>query len=311
MTIYNYLGGQPALFSGITIPGVVSPPDPFALSGGATPFQNPNLTLAQINPSLASIQNTIDQVLFAPAVYTAPGSSPVGLPIGGADIVSASLEDLARNPVYQEYSVSNLLSGLNWQAIYQMLDTPPQHTAANSVQPTSGTAANSARQTVQQMPAQSSSVPISASGEKAIDQWDAYIQASAQRNGLDPNLVKAVIYQESRGNPKAQSGKNARGLMQLIPGTFASFKKHLSDLFGAERAENAFDPEVNIEAGCTYLAQMKAKFGSDKLALAAYNAGPGNVQKYGGVPPFSETQKYVATISERYQSESQNGSNEA
>jgi soluble lytic murein transglycosylase-like protein len=111
------------------------------------------------------------------------------------------------------------------------------------------------------------------------------------RSGIDPKLVMAVILVESGFNPRAQSPKNAQGLMQLIPETAQRF-----------RVKDAFDPEENIKGGIAYLKWLLSYFKGDvALVAAAYNAGEGTVAKYRGVPPYPETQKYVKRISQLYQ----------
>ncbi len=119
------------------------------------------------------------------------------------------------------------------------------------------------------------------------------IAQAATQFGVDQALLRAVIHAESAFNPNAVSTKGAQGLMQLMPGT-------ASDL----EVSNPFDAGQNIRGGAHYLASLLKDFhGDERLATAAYNAGPGNVQKYGGIPPFDETKVYVdrvALLRERY-----------
>jgi soluble lytic murein transglycosylase-like protein len=103
---------------------------------------------------------------------------------------------------------------------------------------------------------------------------------------VDAALIHAVISAESAYNPLARSTKGARGLMQLIPETGARYG-----------ATNLLDPKQNIDAGTRYLKDLMAMFGNDlKLAIAAYNAGEGAVQRYGAIPPYAETRSYVPKV---------------
>jgi soluble lytic murein transglycosylase-like protein len=112
----------------------------------------------------------------------------------------------------------------------------------------------------------------------------------ARAANMDTALLMAVIDVESGGNPQAVSPKGATGLMQLMPETGA---RH--------GASNLFDPRQNIAAGARYLHQLMQQFGDLQLALAAYNAGEGAVQKYGGqIPPYAETMNYVPRVIARY-----------
>jgi soluble lytic murein transglycosylase-like protein len=115
------------------------------------------------------------------------------------------------------------------------------------------------------------------------------IRAAAEKHGVDEKLITHVIAVESNFNPRAVSHKRALGLMQLLPVTAARFS-----------VANAFDPAQNIEAGTRYLKELLDRYsGNLPLALAAYNAGPEMVERYRGVPPFPETQKYVRQITAR------------
>lgn len=107
---------------------------------------------------------------------------------------------------------------------------------------------------------------------------------TAQRHGVPPDLFLRLVQQESAFNPQAVSPAGAIGLAQLMPGT------------AADLGVDPSDPMQNLEGGARYLAQQLQAFGDPALALAAYNAGPGNVQKHGGIPPFAETQQYVQKI---------------
>jgi soluble lytic murein transglycosylase-like protein len=112
------------------------------------------------------------------------------------------------------------------------------------------------------------------------------IQTASRSHSVDESLIRAIIHAESAYQVDAQSPKGAQGLMQLMPNTQAEL--NVSD---------PFNPQDNIQGGARYLSQLLAQFNGDfELAAAAYNAGPGAVNKYGGVPPYDETQEYVRRV---------------
>jgi soluble lytic murein transglycosylase-like protein len=147
-------------------------------------------------------------------------------------------------------------------------------------------------------PARSTVVPA-AGGRRAGERRSAavpraqiapLVTAAATTHGLPEELLTAVIEVESNFNPGAVSPKGAIGLMQLMPQT----ARHLA-------VADASDPASNIDGGARYLKELLARFGNNlHLALAAYNAGPGNVQRTGTIPPFAETQRYVPSVIARY-----------
>jgi soluble lytic murein transglycosylase-like protein len=131
--------------------------------------------------------------------------------------------------------------------------------------------------------------PAAFTGTSAATQstpYDTQIEQAAQRYGVDPAVLHGLIQQESGFDPNAQSSAGASGLTQLMPGTASSLG-----------VANPMNPTEAIEGGARYLGQLTSEFGGNTTdALAAYNAGPGAVRQYGGVPPYAETQSYVSKV---------------
>jgi soluble lytic murein transglycosylase-like protein len=132
---------------------------------------------------------------------------------------------------------------------------------------------------------------LDAAGRPTLDgtPFAELIAAASEAHGVDPLLVKALIQVESGYRPRARSPRGAVGLMQIMPATAREYK-----------VRNPFDPKANIEAGVKHLKTLLDRFGGDRteLALAAYNAGAGAVEKFNGIPPYRETRNYVTRILE-------------
>jgi len=142
-----------------------------------------------------------------------------------------------------------------------------------------------------QRPRPAFSLPVSRSSrveqeDPIIARYGSYIDQAARETKLDSALIVSVIKAESNGDPNAVSRRGAKGLMQLTDTTAREMG-----------VRNPFDPQANIRGGSRYLRKMLDKYDDLSLALAAYNAGPGNVDKYGGIPPFRETRVYVTRVS--------------
>ena len=124
------------------------------------------------------------------------------------------------------------------------------------------------------------------------NQISSLVSDASSSNGVPPGLVRAVLMAESAGNPSAVSVAGAQGLMQLMPGTSANCG-----------IANPFDATENVQCGTAYLKELLSRYHGDAtLAVAAYNAGPGAVDHYHGVPPYAETRAYVARVISAYRS---------
>jgi Rod binding domain-containing protein len=121
--------------------------------------------------------------------------------------------------------------------------------------------------------------------QNRLEPFNEFISGASEKYGVPTSLIKAIITAESAANPTAVSSAGAKGLMQLMNGTARDLN-----------VDNPFDPEQNIFGGTEYIGRMLKTFGSLDNAIAAYNAGPGAVQKHGGIPPYNETQNYVRRV---------------
>jgi soluble lytic murein transglycosylase-like protein len=176
--------------------------------------------------------------------------------------------------------IQSMISALQTGTVQASPGAAPTTTPATAA-PATSFASQLAAATAATTPA-----PIAAGVAGDTTQYDALIQASAARNGVDPALLKALIRAESNFDPNAGSPAGAQGLTQLMPGTAAGLG-----------VTDVHDPAQAIEGGAKYLRSQLDAFGGDETkALAAYNAGPGAVTRYGGVPPYAETQQYVQRV---------------
>jgi soluble lytic murein transglycosylase-like protein len=156
--------------------------------------------------------------------------------------------------------------------------------AATSADGVAGTSTVAATSPALTYGATQSAMQGAGGGESSV--YDPLIEQAAARNGLDPAVLHGLIEQESGFDPSATSSAGASGLTQLMPGTASSMG-----------VADPLNPAESIEGGARYLGQLMSEFGGNTAdALAAYNAGPGAVQQYGGIPPYAETQSYVSNV---------------
>lgn len=194
---------------------------------------------------------------FAAALKAAQSSTPAQLSSSGADPAST-----AGSALVPATATAPTTTGIAPGASYALASTVPAIPSTASAM----------------------TAPTGAAGASA--NYDSLIEQAAARNGIDPAVLHGLIQQESGFNPHATSSAGALGLTQLMPGTAASLG-----------VTEPLDPAQSIEGGARYLGEMLRDFGGNtEKALAAYNAGPGAVQRYGGVPPYAETQQYVSKV---------------
>jgi hypothetical protein len=169
----------------------------------------------------------------------------------------------------------------------------------------------SAAPTAASQPSAAALEPFSESERERILAVQKIVAQAATEHGVDPDLINAVIWVESRFDPEAKSPAGARGLMQLMPATAAYLAKQMG-----EHNPRAYDPAFNVRAGSLYLAEMIEKFGDERYAVAAYHAGPGNVKRWleagEAFPDYSDT--YVAKVMDarsRFEVEDEHGGTSA
>lgn len=234
----------------------------------------------------------INEVNKTDTVSTGPQTLDVQM-----DVAVDSFRDVlaAAQRTQQAMAVDVLLSAQNSgkispETVQKMLGFNPQPNipAANAATVSSTQSTETAALSVPSSDAQSVSASVSASSATDLD---AYFEEAAQKYNVDVKLLKAIAHAESNYNPNATSSSGAMGVMQLMPSTAKSL--------GITDAYNARD---NIMGGAKVISDHLSRYDGDlSLALAAYNAGSGNVAKYGGVPPFTETQNYIKKVLSYYE----------
>jgi len=253
-----------------------------------------NVQPKEIEPLLGlSRPRRVSELLKADA--TAPaGLTPVKLTVmPEAEAVKRSISDAT--PSQPAYKAQTRLEA-TIEELQQV--TRPRRIIASSSMAASDRSATvklppaAATETVKRAAAPAASFAAVKPGYTGQPRLDALIEQASRRHGVDPHLLAAVMHTESGKRANALSNKGASGYMQIMPATFKQF---------AGPGKNIFDPVENINAGAAYLKFLSNKYnGSLDKVLAGYNAGIGNVERYGGVPPFKETRNFVASVKKNY-----------
>ncbi|MBQ0139286.1 MAG: lytic transglycosylase domain-containing protein [Kurthia sp.] len=206
-----------------------------------------------------------------------------GLTTPSANAGTSALSNLTNDATNTSETLSTIFSLLS-QLTSNSLGSAVNANALTTSLPTS--VYNNYRNTYAQNAVQTNTIaPTTATSAGQKTAYDDIIKKASDTYGIPEKMIKAVIKQESGFDTNATSGVGAAGLMQLMPATATSLG-----------VTDSYDAEQNIMAGTKYLKQMLNQFGDYKTMVAAYNAGPGNVSKYGGIPPFTETQNYVNKV---------------
>ncbi len=235
------------------------------------------LALAQ---RVRQLQSLIEESREVSLEGTTPNLSPTGTT--GTSLADASLAGNAASPVANTGQGSSFAAAL--QAATAAGAEPVAPIGALGVANPAVANPGVANQGI--ATAGVANLGVAAEGVPGSSQYDPLVEQAAARYGIDPAVLHGLIQQESGFDPEAQSSAGAAGLTQLMPGTASSLG-----------VANPLNPAESIEGGARYLSQMMSRFGGNtEDALAAYNAGPGAVQQYGGVPPYAETQSYVQKV---------------
>lgn len=247
------------------------------------------LTSNSANSTSSTNSSDLFSTLLSETMNSQNGSTNLNQSLGLVNGLNNSATATTSN-VLNNLSSSNPSDAL--ATIYSLLSQQSANSLGSSANLSSLTTAlptsvyNNYRNTYAQNALQTETIsPKTSTAATQKTAFDDIIQKASDTYGIPVKMIKAVIKQESGFNTNATSGAGAAGLMQLMPATAASLG--VTDSYNAEQ---------NIMAGTKYLKQMLNQFGDYKTMLAAYNAGPGNVNKYGGIPPFTETQNYVTKV---------------